>query len=713
MSELRPSICRVCANFCSVLVEVEDGIATRVTGDRDNPVYEGYTCVKGRAQAEMLHHPERFLHSQKRQPDGTLAPIPFEDALDEIAEQLRRIIDRDGARAFASYWGTAQISSAVTNPMWSAFMSAIGSPMRFSSSTIDKPGKYIAKRLIGTWMAPHQSFDRADVGLIIGANPFVTYHGLPTGHPANWLARAAACGFKLIVIDPRRSDAAKRAFLHLQPRPGEDVALVAAMIRVILCEGLHDRAFVDEHVSGVDDLARAVARFDPAQVARRADVDVDDLVHAARVFARGPRGYAFAGTGPNMSGPGTLLEYLVQSLDTICGHWMRAGEQVHNPGVLVPTFSAKAQALPPGPAWGFGEQLRVRGLRDTADGLPTSALAEEMLLEGPGRVRAFLCVAGNPVAAWPDQRLTIQALRSLELLVQVDPWPSQTAELAHYVLAPKLPLEMESSSLYTDYMAQIAPGYGTIEPWGQHTPAIVDPPPGAEVVEDWEVFFGLAARLGLQLRLGGDVIRSFDVEGAPISGVALDMQCTPRTEDLLELLSAGSRVPLAEVKQHPRGAVFTEPRVVVAPKDPGWTGRLDVGNEHLLRDLDGIETEAAPVDTPDFPFRLLCRRTMHMYNSSGNRPPLNRGRAWNPARMHPDDMRGLGVVGGDLVEITSRARRCAPSSNPMRPCAVASCRCRTRSATHPTSRRAGPAARMRGASSASPTTSTATRGSHA
>src|SRR5438067_11097695 len=107
-----------------------------------------------------------------------------------------------------------------------------------------------------------------------------------------------------------------------------------------------------------------------------------------------------------MSGPGTLIEYLVLDLMTLCGRWLRAGEPVRNPGVLLPPSTPRAQASPPRAPNGFGEKLRVRGLTETAAGLPTAALAEEMLLPGDRQVRALLSCSGNPAAAWPDQLTT-------------------------------------------------------------------------------------------------------------------------------------------------------------------------------------------------------------------------------------------------------------------------------------------------------------------
>jgi anaerobic selenocysteine-containing dehydrogenase len=124
------------------------------------------------------------------------------------------------------------------------------------------------------------------------------------------------------------------------------------------------------------------------------------------------------------------------------------------------------------------------------------------------------------------------------------------------------------------------------------------------------------------------------------------------TEDLLAAVTRGSRVPLEEVKRHPHGALFADPTMTVGPKDDGWAGRFDVGNAELMADLEQLRSSPAPV--PEAPFRLVSRRMMHVYNSSFNTPATNRGRAYNPAFMNPDDLEELGVSAGEKVSISSR-----------------------------------------------------------
>ncbi|MEM7410217.1 MAG: molybdopterin-dependent oxidoreductase [Myxococcota bacterium] len=649
--ETRPSYCRFCFNACAMLVDFEDGEPVAVRGDRENPVYQGYFCVKGQQLLEARRHPERLLHSQKRDAAGQHRPIPSTQAFDEIAERLARIRETYGPRSIALYSGTFSTANPANGTLATAWMKALGSRMAFNSNTIDQPGKALAQALHGMWMAPFQDFATADVALLIGVNPLVAMSGgIPQGNPGRFLEDALARGLRLIAIDPRRTETARRAQHYLQPRPGEDAAIVAALLHVILEEGLHDAGFCEEHVGGLDALRAAIAPFTPAEVARRADLEPDALIAAARLFATAGRGVATAGTGPNMSGNGTLFEYLLLCLNTVCGRWLRAGERVANPGAVVPTFSAKAQALPPWPAWGFGEKLRVRGFTNTAAGMPTPALADEILLEGEGRVRALVNLGGNPVAAWPDQRKTLAALEKLDLLVQIDIKMSATAQLADYVIAAKHSLEMPGITLNQDYLALYGVGFGYPEAYGQYTPALVAPPEGSDVVEEWEFFYETARRMQLPLALKQMALTG-PARGEPIP---LDMDDKPSSEDIFAILMRDARISFEELKRHPHGATFPEPAVHVAPKDAGWTGRLDVGNTDMLAALAGLSAEARVEPGEAYPLRLISRRMMNAYNSSArDLPALQRKWRYNPAFLHPDELATLGLAPGDRVSIVS------------------------------------------------------------
>jgi len=684
--ETHPSICRFCHANCAILVEVEvdngrggDDDATierrrpmRVVGDPANPAYHGFTCAKGRRLPDQHTHPDRLLWTQKRRSassergdDGRngegFEAISSEQAMNEIAERIDRLVREHGPRSVALYIGTYAGPHAATIPTAIGWLLALGSKMVFSSQSIDQPGKHVANALHGRWLGGSHVFDEADVWLLLGNNPLISMSGgIPPANPSRRLREAKKRGLKLIVIDPRKTEVARFADVYLQPRPGEDPSILAGMLHVILRDRLHDADFTHAHVQGLEALAETVADFTPEVAARRAGLDPSEIELAARSFATGPRGCGVAGTGPNMAPHGNLTEYLLLALNTVCGRWRREGEVVANPGALLPRATPRAQAMGPRAAWGRGERLRSRPLGSSAAGLPTAALADEILFEGDDRIRALLCVGSNPVAAWPDQLKTLRAMESLELLVCLDPKMGATTRLADYVVAPKLSLETPGVSVSSEGIEQTYVAMGYSEPYAQYAPAIATPPADSDVIEEWEFFYGLAQRMGLPLtcypiRPETGVLRE---RRDPI---VLDMERKPTTDELIEALLAGSRVPLSEVKQHPHGAIFDDETIRVAAADPGANDRLEVGNVDMLAELRSIARSPATVTATATattggarPFQLISRRMPNVYNSTGRDiPALMRSRAHNPAYLHPDDLAELGLGSGDLIEIAT------------------------------------------------------------
>jgi anaerobic selenocysteine-containing dehydrogenase len=648
MAEVRTAICRFCHSFCGVKVAIEDGRPVKVLGDIENPMYHGYTCVKGRELPAQHLHPERLLAPRKRA-GSTFRTIPSAQALDEIAAKVGQLIRDHGPRSIALYTGTYSFPYPAGTAMAGAFMKAIGSPMQFSSGSIDQPGKPMAIAFHGRWNAGPQPFADADTWMLVGANPVVSkWGGIPQYNPGKRLHDALKRGLRLVVIDPRLTECARKAEVHLQCKPGEDPAILAGIVNIIIAEGLYDRAFVNDETQGFDALRETVAPFTPDYVAARAEIPVDRLFAAARIFAGGRRGMVTAGTGPNMAPRGTLTEYLVLAINTLCGRWLRAGEPIPNPFALLPERRGRAQAEPRPPAFGYGTRLRVRDLGDNAGGLSAAALADEILLGGDGQVKALFSVGGNPLVAWPDQLKTWDAMQTLELNVTLDIKMSATAKAAHYVLPPKLGLEAPAISQPNEGIWFYGASTGYPEPYAMYQPALIEPPAGSDLLEEWQVFYGIAQRLGLTLVLGGK---------------PLDMQRAPTTDELFEILCSGSRIPLTEVKRYPHGHIFADPSLTVLPKVPGCTERLDLGSAVMMEELREVRAEpltghAGYRPQVHFTHRLVSRRLNDVYNSSGRDiPRLVRNGRYNPAYMNPADLAALGLHAGDVVEIASAHAR--------------------------------------------------------
>jgi anaerobic selenocysteine-containing dehydrogenase len=633
--QTKTTFCRVCHASCPMEVDVVDNRVIAVRGVMDDPLFEGYTCIKGRQIPDQMADPNRLRGPLRRRPDGTFEAVSSAEALDEIAAELRRIIDTYGPRAVASYTGTGGYQNSVAVPAARAFHQGLDSVSFYTSVTIDQPAKGLAGLRLGGWEAGYHNFTDSDVHMAIGYNSMVSSYapigGLQGTNPFVVMRRRKAEGMKLIVIDPRRTELAGFADIHLQIRPGEDPTLLAGMIRIVLEEGLQDHEFCERWVDQMDELAAAVEPFTLDVVAERCQLDGDDIVAAARMFAAGPRGTAGTGTGPNMASRSSLTEHLVVVLNTILGRVNREGDLLENGLLLYPDTPHRAQVVPPrSPA--NGPPSRIRDLRGYRGEMPTAALAEEILTPGEGRIRALIVSGGNPAVAFPDQELTLEALADLELLVVIDYRMTPTAELADFVIAPTLALERADVPHLMDRWFR--------QPYTNYTEPVVER--DGDVLNEWEVFWELASRLGSTLPLPG---------GSP------DMSTRPSTDEIIDRSYAGSRMPLDEVRANQR-KVHPHLRPVVQPADEGATAKFTPAPDDLMAELATVLTEAPSVfagaDPDEFPFRLVSRRLKHVLNSTGTElPALARKGTTNPAYMHPDDLAELGLGAGDLVEIRS------------------------------------------------------------
>ncbi|ARN75630.1 molybdopterin-containing oxidoreductase family protein [Oceanicoccus sagamiensis] len=637
--------CRYCHANCPMEIEVEDNKLISLKPDVDNEIFGGYTCLKGRQMPEQLYLPERILTSLRKNEDGSHTDIGSQQALDEIADKLKAIKEKYGPRAIASYNGTVSFQNSATHPVAKSWHVELDSPSYYTSITIDQPAKVgIGQARMGFWAAGQHTWQDSNVALIIGNNTLVSHYSIPGGipsfSPSNALREGKKRGLKIIAVDPRKSEVASRADLHLQIKPGQDAVLLAGLIHIILDEELHDKAFCDEHIENLDTFKDNISQFTPDYVAERTELAKDDIIEAARLFAAGPKGCATTGTGPEMGPYPNLIQHLTQTINAICGRHYRAGEKLPNAGVLSPLVPRPAQAVPPTPEWLTGIRSRVSDDIGevtvlTANGpvkeMPTAILADEILMEGEGQIKALICVGGNPLLAWPGQDKAYEALKNLDLLVCIDYKMSATCEMADYVIGSKLCLERDDLTVLTDIWYE--------KPYSHYAKTVIEAE--GDVIEEWELFWELGKRLGLNLN---------------IREQPLDMVNKPSKYDVLEKMTINSRVPLADIYKNDGGKVYDVPDVIVAEADPATKGRMDLMPEGITDEIAGTikDADSSLKAKTDFPYILISRRMKNTFNSTG--PELSflaKKGTTNPAYINPEDLAELNIADGDVISITS------------------------------------------------------------
>lgn len=633
--------CRNCAAACGLLVTEESGVIQDIRGDRDHPISQGYFCIKGAATRDFHNGEDRLLSSRRRSQDGTFEDVDPETAMDEIHERLSTIIARHGIESVALYYGTGANCNVLSVPAAKAWMDAIGSPYLFSSMTVDQSAKWVAAGRMGVYLAGKHKLPDVDVLMAIGTNPAASHacFGLPSPNPIKHLRDARRAGTKFIVVDPRKTELARSADLHLAVRPGQDAALFAGMIRIVMDEGLEDKGFCDRFVTSVDRLRESVAAFTPDHVAERTGIDVDMLQQAARIFATARRKSAVTGTGSAMALNSNLSEHMIEAFNAICGGYRRAGDPVRNMGYFETEAPAEG-VMPPNRSWEAGPKLRTVDIGPMGGEYPTSQLPAEIVGNDKGRFRALIHVGGNLIKALPQPDRTIPMLRELDLLVSLDMRDNVTSRMADYVIATSGHYEHHDFNLALEYMLPST--------FAQVAEPILQRPAG--VIDDWEFFQGMARRMGKTLHMRRPI---YGLAHRDIPGPELDITDGTRAENMIRWLADGGRGSFDELRAHPGGIHFKEAETVVQPAAEDNGARLDLCPPDVAAELAAVRESKDEV--ANYPYRLIPRRLIEVMNSAYTQAGQTRRRfPTNPIYMNEQDMARLGLGDGGTVKLTGR-----------------------------------------------------------
>ncbi|MBM4374206.1 MAG: molybdopterin-dependent oxidoreductase [Deltaproteobacteria bacterium] len=458
MVEIRRTLCnRDCPDACSIEATVEDERIVALRGDRRHPVTAGFLCFRTNQFLRSQYAPDRLTTPLLRK-GGRLEPVGWDEALDFIAARLRTIRDESGPASIFHYrsGGTLGILAGQASDLFFEL---------FGPTTV-KRGDICSGAGEAAQVEDFGVSDSSSLELVEKARHVVLWGknvATSSPHTIPFLKRAREKGARLWLIDPVRNRTADLCDTFVQPRPGGDLALALGAVRVAFEGGLvvPDAAtFCD----GLDGLRRLVEARAIEDYAREADVSVDTLRAIAHTMADGPT-TILVGWGMGRRENGGAIVRAVDALAAITGN-------VGLPGAGVSYYFRRRRA--------FGSLLSDHEPPRT---LPEPLFGSAILEAKAPEIRAVWITAGNPVAMLPDSRRVAEALRTRELVVVVDRWLSDTAELATVVLPVNTLLEADD--LVGSYGHQYL---GVARP-------VVSPPAG--VKSDLEIFQALAARLGL------------------------------------------------------------------------------------------------------------------------------------------------------------------------------------------------------------------------
>ena len=423
-----PTACILCECNCGIEIRLGGDTGTRferIRGDKAHPGSQGYTCEKALRLDHYQHQP-RLTSPLRRRDDGTFEAIDWDTAIREIAERFVAVREAHGGESIFSYGGGGQ-GNHLGGGYSGATMRALGARFRANALSQEKTGEFwVNGKMIGGGVRGDVA--HAEVAVFVGKNPWQS-HGFP--HARTTLKEIANDPERsMVVIDPKRSETAELADFHLQVRPGTDAFCLAALVAVMVQEGLVRRSWVDEHTVGVDEIERVFGGIDVDEYARRCGVDAALIRATSRRIARASSVAVAEDLGIQMNRHSTMNSWLEKLLWALTGNFGVPGAQYMSSSLvsLVRSSGGSGREGRPEPVSPVTGSKIISGL------VPCNVIPDEILTDHPKRFRAMLVESGNPVHSLADSRRMREALASLELLVVIDVAMTETARMAHYVL---------------------------------------------------------------------------------------------------------------------------------------------------------------------------------------------------------------------------------------------------------------------------------------
>jgi anaerobic selenocysteine-containing dehydrogenase len=631
--------CNLCEAICGLAIEVSGDQIRSIRGDRDDPFSRGHICPKAVALQDVHTDPDRLRHPVRRMGNGTWKSLGWDEAFDEVGDRLRAVQKISGNDAVALYVGNPTVHNWGSLLFGPPLSRALRTRNRFSATSVDQLPHHVAATLMfgHRLLLPIPDVDRTNFLLILGANPVVSNGSMMTAPGfKRRLEELKKRGGRLVVVDPRRTETAAMADQHLFIRPGSDGLLLMTLLQVVFAEGLERQRGTAEFCDSIEVVRELVAEVSPERVAPVTGIGPEAIRDLARAFAAAPSAVCYGRLGVSTQAFGGLCQWLVNVLNTVTGNLDRAG------GAMF-TRPAVDLVANTGPGHLGKYSSRVRGLPAYGGELPVAALAEEILTEGEGRVRALLTVAGNPVLSTPNGVQLESALESLDFMAAVDFYLNETTRHAHIILPPTSALEHDHYDLVFNLLA--------VRNVAKYSPALFDPAPDAR--HDWEILAELHRRLDDGPPLA-QFKRWLNAKIGPRRILDLGLRRGPWGSGFRPF---GKGLNLGAVERAVHG-------VDLGPLEPCLPARLRSPNrrielapapfvkdaQRLLATLDG--------DRVDQPLLLIGRRHLRSNNSwMHNSRRLVRGKDRCTLLMHPDDAARLGVAGEAKVAVISRTGR--------------------------------------------------------
>lgn len=686
MNEWQPTACNLCYANCGVLARLDDSgrVIEKIKGDRAHPVSLGYTCNKAARINYYQNGRDRLTSPLRKRADGQFEEVDWDTAIAEVAQRFADIRDTHGGDKIFYYGGGGQ-GNHLGGAHVGALRSALGIRYRSNAIAQEKTGlAWMNSRMLGGhW---HGDFHHCDVALIIGKNPWQS-NGMQR---ARVLMRDLGKDPQrtLIVLDPRKTETAELADIHLAVKPGTDVWCIAAILGYLVQHDLLDLQWLATHTSGYERILQQLQAVPIAAYADFAGIPLALVEQTARAMAATNKIAVYEDLGIEMSPYSTLCSYLNILLFVMPGAFdVEGGTHL---------ISGLGAVLGGADDYGCDERgyetgrpvTPVTGARMVSGLVPCNSIPEEILTDHPDRFRAMLVESSNPIHSLADTQRFREAFAALEFVVVIDVAMTETAALADYVLP--------ASSQYEKYEATFFPSEFPDNFFHLRKP-LMAPLPGtlteaemhARLVEALGIFaagelddLAAAAQQGLEpfsqlmmqrmadvrisrhisyvlYRTLGPALADGAAAAAPLWGLC-QQHAMNNAEAVQAAGHAGEGLALGNnlfraILNSPSGVITSRNRIGDDTQWPRPGGKIELNVGEMNDELDTLGDYALPQRSDEFPL-LLCAGERRLYTAN----TIIRDPEWmksnNPTSLsiHPDDAGSIGLAEASQARLVTK-----------------------------------------------------------
>ena len=624
--------CNLCEAMCGIEIKHNGQKVLSIKGDKNDPFSEGYICPKATALQDLHEDPDRLRYPVERTNDGW-KQLSWSEALDKVAAGIESVQKAHGQNAVGIYLGNPNVHNLGGMLTIKHLLTSIKTRSRFSATSIDQlPHHVVSMHLFGHMLRiPVPDVTRTQHMLIIGGNPLASNGSIMSApNMRQKLKDIKARGGKVVVIDPRSTKTAEIASEHHFIRPATDVLLLLAMLNEIYSQGYAStESFKSNQAAS---LAPEIARlasfakgYSAESVADIVGISAPSIKRLVKEFCEAKSSVCYGRMGVSVQEFGLLCQYLIMVINLVTNRLDQVGGLMFpNPAVDVVNNS--------GPGYLGKRHSRVSNLPDFNGEYPVAAMSEEMLVEGEGQLKGFICVAGNPVLSTPNGEKLDKALAQLDFMVALDYYVNETSRHANIILPPVSALERDHYDVTFNNFA--------VHNTAKYSPALFKKDKDAK--HDWQIYLELAKRLDKKVSIKTKIERSLIEALGPKFILDQGLKRGPyESLSVKKLLKNPHGIDLGVMQRRLPQALYHKDK------------QIHLNVDFYEADLERVEQMMQQYDASEI--LLIGRRHVRSNNSwLHNSYRLVKGKSRCTLMLHPKTAEQHKIVDGQNVKVTSR-----------------------------------------------------------